>query len=157
MLRASLKQYEAFYWVAQLGGFREAADFLNTTQPAISLRIKKFEGLLGVKLFEREDRPAVLTPKGHELLPLAERLLNLADQFERSAIDPAHLTGLLRIGVAESIVNTWLAEFMAAIRQAYPRIGGRYHGRCLGESQCGSDRPQARSLLPARPGHPITG
>ena len=49
-----LRNLETFVWVAQLGGFRSAADKLNTTQPAISARIALLEDELGVKLFDRE-------------------------------------------------------------------------------------------------------
>ena len=39
-MKATLSQIEAFYWIARLGSFRGAADFLNLTQPTISLRIR---------------------------------------------------------------------------------------------------------------------
>ena len=34
-----LRNIETFVWVARLGGFRLAAEKLNTTQPAISARV----------------------------------------------------------------------------------------------------------------------
>ncbi|MEK9970028.1 MAG: LysR family transcriptional regulator, partial [Ferrovibrio sp.] len=74
---ADLRNLETFVWVAHLGGFRAAADKLNTTQPAVSQRIALLESEFGVKLFDREPRGIALTPKGNELLPYAERMLQL--------------------------------------------------------------------------------
>lgn len=48
-----LRQLEALYWIAKLGGFSAAALHLRTTQPAISGRIAALEGELGVQVFER--------------------------------------------------------------------------------------------------------
>ena len=48
-----LRNLETFVWVARLGGFRLAAEKLNTTQPAISARVAALEQEFGVRLFER--------------------------------------------------------------------------------------------------------
>ena len=37
----TLRQLEALYWIVQLGTFKRAAARLNTTQSAISKRIKE--------------------------------------------------------------------------------------------------------------------
>ncbi|MGL1138605.1 LysR family transcriptional regulator, partial [Vibrio parahaemolyticus] len=51
-----LKSLETFVWVLRLGGFRKAAERLNTTQPAISARVSQLEDELGVSLFDRFGR-----------------------------------------------------------------------------------------------------
>jgi DNA-binding transcriptional LysR family regulator len=50
------KMLETFVWVANLRSFRGAAEKLNTTQPAISMRIAQLEEDLGVRLLERDRR-----------------------------------------------------------------------------------------------------
>ena len=47
MSRITFAQIEAFYWIARLGTFREAARQLNVSQPTISLRIRDLERVLG--------------------------------------------------------------------------------------------------------------
>ena len=67
MLRkVTLKQIEAFYWTAELGSFSAAAGRLNTTQPAISNRIREFETALDLKIFAADVRCPRLTPMGRE-------------------------------------------------------------------------------------------
>ena len=38
-----LRHIETFFWVANLGSFRAASEKLNTTQPAISARVRELE------------------------------------------------------------------------------------------------------------------
>ncbi|GAL30748.1 Cyn operon transcriptional activator [Vibrio variabilis] len=118
----NLKQLETFVWIANLGSFRHAADHLCTTQPAISTRISNLEESLGAQLFNRDKGAVTLTAKGRELLPLAENILAKAAQFCYRANAATALSGLLRIGVAETIVHTWLPQLLAAINDKYPDI-----------------------------------
>jgi DNA-binding transcriptional LysR family regulator len=68
---------EAFVWVSKLGSFKAAADKLFTTQAGISSRIATLEQQFGVRLFERDHRAVTLTYQGSELLPYAERMIEL--------------------------------------------------------------------------------
>ncbi|NPC59140.1 LysR family transcriptional regulator [Caenimonas soli] len=67
---------ETFLWVAKLGSFRAAAEKLHTTQGAVSGRVAELEKMFGVALFDRENRNA-LTQRGIELMPYAERMIDL--------------------------------------------------------------------------------
>ncbi len=117
-----LRDLEVFYWVAQLQNFRRAAERLNTTQPGISQRISNLEAELGVKLIERGARSSVLTPKGRQLLDYAERILGLVADITRSVAHPAGLSGVVRLGVAETIVHTWLSELIEQVHATYPNV-----------------------------------
>jgi DNA-binding transcriptional LysR family regulator len=117
-----LRNLETFVWVAQLGGFRSAADKLNTTQPAISARIALLEDELGVKLFDREQRRATLTAKGFELLGYAERMLQLRADMLRAVSEKMAMRGIIRLGVAETIVHTWLPRLIERLNAVYPLI-----------------------------------
>ncbi|WP_373088995.1 LysR family transcriptional regulator [Sneathiella sp.] len=118
----SLVQLETFLWVASLRNFRKTAEKLHTTQPAISSRVAKLEKTLGVRLFERDTSFIRLTPKGLELIPYAEKLLRsstlLVDRIGRNE----ELSGLLRLGVTEAIVHTWLPEFISGVHGKFPEI-----------------------------------
>ncbi|WP_459614181.1 LysR family transcriptional regulator [Bordetella sp. 2513F-2] len=117
-----LRHIETFFWVATLGSFRAASDKLNTTQPAISQRIASLERDLGVRLFERDARGVTLTGKGHELLSHAERMLQMRQDMMQAAREQNVMSGTLRMGVAETIVQTWLPALIEHVHAAYPAL-----------------------------------
>lgn len=119
---ADLRNLETFVWVAHLGGFRAAADKLNTTQPAVSQRIAQLESELSVKLFDREPRGIALTSKGNELLPYAERMLQLHADLLHAAREKKAMRGTVRLGVAETIVHTWLSKLIERMHTVYPGL-----------------------------------
>ncbi len=112
----------AFVWVAQMKSFRRASAKLNTTQPAISQRIAQLEGELGVKLLDRDTRSMTLTEAGRVVLAYGERLLQLRTEMIATAADRSRLRGTLRLGVAETIVHTWLPRFLERMNATYPDI-----------------------------------
>lgn len=118
------KRLETFVWVASLGSFRKAAERLHTTQPAISARISGLEVELGVKLFEREggSSPILLTSKGKELLPYIEKILYQTEQLKKRAEISSAYSGVLRLGVSETIVNTWLPDFLTRLHKDMPNL-----------------------------------
>lgn len=118
----NLKQLETFVWIANLGSFRQAAEYLCTTQLAISTRITNLEDTLNTTLFNREKGGVTLTARGRELLPLAENILNSTAQLCYKADAASALSGLLRIGVSETLVHTWLPEFLTSLNEKYPNV-----------------------------------
>jgi DNA-binding transcriptional LysR family regulator len=117
-----LKSLETFYWVATLASFRAAATKLNTTQPAVSQRIRQLEEKTGAQLLERDNRSVSMTAKGRQMLDHVERLLRLHTQLTVALVDRQVLRGVLRLGVAESIVQTWLPQFIEEVDTLYPHL-----------------------------------
>ncbi|EJW10304.1 putative LysR family transcriptional regulator [Rhodovulum sp. PH10] len=113
---------QAFYWVATLGGFNKAAARLAITQPAVSQRVAQLEADLGVTLIERSPRHVCCTEKGLELLSYVERILSLNDAMHHAVAVPDAVHGVFRLGVVETIVHTWLQEFMRALDVLYPNL-----------------------------------
>lgn len=60
----SLQELSAFEAAARHGNFSRAADELALTQSAVSKQIRQLEDLLGVLLFERQNRRLILTGAG---------------------------------------------------------------------------------------------
>ena len=116
------KGLETFLWVAALGSFNGAAQKLNTTQPAISQRIAQLEQELGVKLLTRQNRTVTPTPAGRELLVYAEKLIGLRAEMLTAVRDRSAIRGIVRVGVAETIVHTWLPRFIKEVKEAYPGL-----------------------------------
>lgn len=118
----NLKQLETFIWVATLGGFRKAASRLCTTQPAISSRIAGLEESLGGKLFELGTGSIALTAMGQKILPYAEKVLFMSDKLKEQAGASETFSGVLRLGVSETIVHTWLSDFLSRVHQFFPLV-----------------------------------
>jgi DNA-binding transcriptional LysR family regulator len=116
------KAIETFLWVVTLGSFRGAAQKLNTTQPAISQRIAQLEGDMGVQLLKRDRRAATPTPAGRRLMLYAEKLIGLRSEMMASVSDRSDMRGVLRLGVAETIVHTWLPQLIKNVNQTYPNL-----------------------------------
>lgn len=117
------KALETFVWVANLRSFHRAAEKLNTTQPAVSTRIAQLEDFLGTRLLERERRRQVApTAKGLELLAHAERLLRLRAEMIEAVGDRAAISGIVRLGVSESIVHAWLPALIKQVNAEYPNL-----------------------------------
>ena len=116
------KSIETFLWVVTLGSFRGAAQRLNTTQPAISQRIAQLEREMGVKLLSREHRMASPTPSGRQLMVYAEKLIGLRSEMMAEVGDRSATRGVMRLGVAETIVHTWLSRLIKSVNTAYPNL-----------------------------------
>ncbi|CAN5479488.1 LysR family transcriptional regulator [soil metagenome] len=119
---ADFKALETFLWVVTLGSFRGAAQKLNTTQPAISQRIAQLESELGVRLLQRDRKMASPTPAGRQMMVYAEKLIGLRSEMMAAVGDRSAMRGVLRLGVAETIVHTWLPELIKNVNEAYPNL-----------------------------------
>jgi DNA-binding transcriptional LysR family regulator len=75
-----------------------------------------------VKLFDRDQRRATLTAKGFELLGYAERMLQLRADMMQAVTEKMALRGLIRLGVPETIVHTWLSRLIERLHAVYPSI-----------------------------------
>lgn len=118
----NLKQLEAFVWVSDLGSFRKAATRLNTTQPNISARIAALESILKVTLMERDAGSVRLTSKGEELLAYARNVLRSTENLIEAADRNGLYEGVLKLGVTEMIVHTWLRHFLRVLKEEFPNI-----------------------------------
>lgn len=118
----TFKQLEALYWVAQLGGFSNAANRLYTTQSAISKRIQELEMEFDVALFDRSQRSARLTEKGEQLFQIAKQLLDKRDLAIEEFSRPEIVQRRIRLGVTELTAMTWLPRLVRLIQDTYPKV-----------------------------------
>jgi DNA-binding transcriptional LysR family regulator len=117
-----LKSLEIFIWTMRLGGFRRAAERLNTTQPAVSARIAQLQDELGVVLFERVGRRVAPTPQAMVLLTYAEKMMALRSELLTAVADRSAIRGVIRLGVAETVVHTWLSQLIERLNALYPAV-----------------------------------
>lgn len=117
-----LRLLQTFIVLSQTRSFRGAAVRLNTTQPAISNRLRRLERSLGVRLLERTKRSCELTSRGRSLLSYAERLFSVATELRTDVAETGAISGILKLGVVETIALTWLPELVAEAKRRLPRL-----------------------------------
>jgi len=116
---------KTFAVVAESSSFHEAALKLDTTQARVSQRIKQLEELLNKRLLNRDLRGRrlnALTPQGQEFLIHARRLIRMVREVEDMFLDPSTVRGIVRVGVSESIVHTWLPTLLKRVNATYPNL-----------------------------------
>lgn len=118
----NLKNLEAFYWVVTLNSFNKAATKLQTTQPAVSQKITSLENDLGFKVLDRSFRQLKPTHKGMTLFKYAEKFMRLETDLVAELTENQHLTGTIRLGVSETIVYTWLVEYIEKVQKEFPKV-----------------------------------
>ena len=118
----NLKNLEAFYWVVTLNSFNKAATKLQTTQPAVSQKITSLENDLGFKVLDRSFRQLKPTHKGITLFKYAEKFMRLETDLVAELTENQHLTGTIRLGVSETIVYTWLVEYIEKVQKEFPKV-----------------------------------
>lgn len=118
-----IRQIEIFVTVADERHFRRAADRLYMSEQALGQQIRKFEGELGFRLFDRSTRSVELTPEGAALIDDARRLLAQAARTEDTARHiAAGELGTVRLGYESSTVVSILPKFVIAMRAEHPGI-----------------------------------
>lgn len=118
----NLKSVETFVWSVRLGSFSAAARKLQSTQPAISMRIRELEKSLGVELFDRRKKNIQLTRKGIQFFEYAVKIVSLSTEAQVNLNDRSGLSGRLRMGVTETVALTWLPDFVATVGERLPDV-----------------------------------
>ncbi|XVJ70029.1 MAG: LysR family transcriptional regulator [Rhizobacter sp.] len=119
----NLRFVEAFYWVVSLKSVSRAAEKLFITQSAMSSRVAALEEELGVLLLDRRDKQFRLTAAGMRFFNHAQKLLVLQRDIkaEMSAAGGSESpTVSLRIGVIESVLHSWLIDWITHMRKSSP-------------------------------------
>lgn len=116
-----LAALRSFVTVAEVGGVTRAAGFLNLTQSAVSMQIKRLEESLGQLLFLRAAKKLALSPEGEQLLSYGRRMLALNDEV-LSRFAAGSCEGEVRLGVPHDIVYPAIPGILKRLAQAYPRV-----------------------------------
>lgn len=118
-----LRQLQYFVVLAEELHFSRAAQRLHISQPPLSVAIKKLEGRLDCKLFERSSKEVRLTAAGQHLLIHARDLL---ERSARAAIDTKAIeqgmAGCIRLGFVGSSMYRGLPEALDQMQELHPKV-----------------------------------
>ncbi len=116
-----LTALRSFVAVADAGGVTRAAGFLNLTQSAVSMQLKRLEEALSVSLLDRTSRRVSLTAAGEKLLTYARRMLELNDEAYSRLTDQVY-EGEVTLGVPHDIVYPEIPQVLQRFAAEYPRM-----------------------------------
>jgi len=106
---------------ADTGSFKLASKLVFRSQPAVSMQMKKLEGLAGQQLFERQGRDVVLTPLGEQMVQNARELLSTHDRLV-DQLRGAEVRGDVRIGMPDDYAHLVLSHVLHRFDQHYPAV-----------------------------------
>jgi DNA-binding transcriptional LysR family regulator len=122
-MNIELGDLRAFVAVAERGTFHAAAVELHLSQPALSRRIAKLEGALGVSLVARTTRSVALTSVGRDFLRKARAVLDGLDQSLLGIAELAQkMRGEVTVACVPSAVRYFLPQVLLAYHASYPGI-----------------------------------
>ena len=116
-----LTALRSFVAVAEAGGVTRAAGFLNLTQSAVSMQIKRLEDALGLQLFARQARRLALTSEGEQLLAYGRKMMALNDEVLARLTSAAN-EGEIRLGVPHDIIYPAIPGILKRLAACYPRV-----------------------------------
>ena len=119
----TLEQLVILRAVAKGGSFKNAAQSLFLTQPAVSLQIQNLEKQLKTNLFDRTKKQIEITEAGTLLLRYSNRILALCEESSRVLDDLSELqSGKLVIGASQTTGTYLMPKIIGLFQQKYPNI-----------------------------------
>jgi len=123
LLQFNFQHLRTFLTLAHVENFSRAGEQVGLSQSAVSRHIRALEDSLGLRLFERIGRRAVLTSAGRILRARMETLMREADTLPRVLKDLSEgIQGDIRIGACIT-ANALLPQVLGLYRQKHPDVG----------------------------------
>ncbi|EJN08789.1 LysR family transcriptional regulator [Herbaspirillum sp. YR522] len=114
-----LDAVQAFVLAADMRSFTRAAEALDSTQSAVSLKIKKLEQRLARRLLERTPRSVQLSTDGVQFLPLARQLLAVHERaLGQLQADRVRFS----VGISDHVAGNDFAAVLAQVNRHDPAV-----------------------------------
>jgi len=110
-----------FSTAARYASFSGAGARLGLSQSAVSAQIKKLEQELNCELFERVGKAVALSPRGRELLPVAQEILRLYESMKGQPETEA-VSGRINFGAISTAQLDLLPDALLGFRARFPHI-----------------------------------
>src|SRR5277367_5175969 len=119
MKALDVEAVQAFVLVADLNSFTRAAEAMDSTQSAVSLKIKRLEDGLGRRLIERTPRLVRLSAEGSAFLGAARNLVAAHHQaIGAFAVEHRRLS----VGISHHVVGTELVALLKRMSATDPGL-----------------------------------
>lgn len=107
--------------VVETGSISQTARQMNITPSAVIQRVKALEDEIGQPLLQRSGNSMQASPMATAALEHARQLLS-AERNLLSAASNSFDSGLLRVGVVQSIQNGFLPQILLGLQRDFPKI-----------------------------------
>src|ERR1700744_4738596 len=111
----------SFIAVVETGSFTNASATVHRSQAAVSMQIKRLEGMLGTTLFARNTRNLSLTRPGNTLLEYARRVIDLHEEAWSAIVRP-EVTGRVVLGAPDDYVSALLSPVLRRFSNLNPQV-----------------------------------
>lgn len=116
-----LRELKTFLAVFQYGTFSAAGQRIGLTQSAVSAQIRILEQTIGMPLFDRTGRTAVLNASGTRILPMAEEIVAIFSRMSQpDNLNDYH--GPIKIGAIATAQTGILPKALLKLHQEAPAI-----------------------------------
>lgn len=123
-----IKDLEAFIAILDSGSISKAASDLGLTQPALSLKLKKIETELGVKLFQRTSRNVLALESAKTIEAKVRDIIAKLDVLKESLAESlADVRGNVRVGCVMGWFDSLLVPALSQLSRQAPLVRMRLH------------------------------
>ena len=117
-----IRNLRTFIRVAELNNFTKAAQSMGYSQSAVTVQMQQLETELNVPLFDRIGKNIKLTQYGVTFIDYASKVIEAMEHAEKFATDTKELSGTVRFGIVDSILNACFIPIFTEIGRRYPHI-----------------------------------
>ncbi len=117
----NIEDMKALVAVVEGGSLAHAAARLNLTQPAVTRRLQRLEESLGVRLLDREQKPARPTEQGLSAYRACLKVLHAAEDL-RQVVGSEPVVRRFRLGISRGVVDSVLKPVVLDLKRAFPAI-----------------------------------
>lgn len=119
----TITQLEYAVAVATYHSFVAAAEKCYVTQPTLSMQIQKLEEELGIKLFDRNNRPNTVTAIGAPIIEQAKVILSECEKvFELVKSNQGIVAGIFKLAVIPSVAPYLMPGLLERYSKDYPDV-----------------------------------
>jgi LysR family hydrogen peroxide-inducible transcriptional activator len=120
--QVTLSQMRYAVAVLEPKNFKRAASQCHVSQSGLCMQIQKLEELLRVVLFDRGNKPVLVTPEGERVLPQMRTILRETERLGQLVSEQTEPAGHFRLGVIPTLSPTVLPLFLADFVGRYPLV-----------------------------------
>ncbi len=117
-----LRNIETFIKLTEFENFSRTAEYLNYSQSTVTIQIQQLEKELGFQLFERIGKKVILTNLGKQFLSEAKEMKKIEEQMLHLGMNKDEVSGTLRVGSIESLINPYSAKLITEYHRQYPKV-----------------------------------
>ena len=117
----SIRTLQTFLATVRLGSFAAAGQDVGLTSAAVGLQIRALEEELGVALFDRSARAAVLNTEGRQRVPVIKELV---ERWQQLQVQPGQgeLGGTVVMGALVSALMGAFADALWKLKRQHPGL-----------------------------------